>query len=262
MSHDPRAPGWRVSAITLHPEIWPGPLGASRVGGALGRVWSLETIDLREHGVGPRREVDARPFGGGPGMTLRADVAVSALDAARAEDDVARPMIGLSARGRPAARADIRRWASAPGAIFLCGRFEGIDARVFEARAVEEICVGEFIMAGGDIAAMALVEAAARLLPGVMGRGESAAEESFENDLLEYPQYAKPRAFEGRATPAVLLSGDPAAVARWRETRALADTRARRPDLWRRHVRRDFADADPPRGVIDAQALRDDRQTR
>jgi tRNA (guanine37-N1)-methyltransferase len=223
---------WRASVLTLYPEMFPGPLGVSLLGKALEKdLWSLETRDIREHGLGRHRTVDDTPAGGGPGMVLRADVAAAAVDAARAAGPE-RPAIYLSPRGNPLTQGRVRALAEGPGVILFCGRFEGLDERAIEARALEEVSMGDFVLAGGEIAAMALIEAAVRLIPGVLGAEASPAEESFEAGLLEYPQYTRPQSFEGREIPAVLTSGNHAEIARWRRTEAEALTKRRRPDLW------------------------------
>ena len=223
---------WRASVLTLYPEMFPGPLGISLLGKALEKdLWSLETRDIREHGLGKHRTVDDTPAGGGPGMVLRADVAAAAIDAARAAGPE-RPAIYLSPRGAPLTQARVRTLAEGPGVILFCGRFEGLDERAIEARGLEEVSMGDFVLAGGEIAAMALIEASVRLIPGVLGAEASPAEESFEGGLLEYPQFTRPQSFEGREIPAVLTSGNHAEIARWRRAEAEALTKRRRPDLW------------------------------
>jgi tRNA (guanine37-N1)-methyltransferase len=220
-----------ATVLTLYPEMFPGPLGVSLAGDALARgLWALETKNIREHGIGRHRAVDDTPAGGGPGMVLRCDVLAAALDAAAPPDD-ARPKLLMSPRGRPLTQARVRALAAGPGAVILCGRFEGVDERVVEGRGIEEVSVGDYVLSGGEIAAMALLDACVRLLPGVMGKDASGAEESFEAGLLEYPHYTRPREWEGRAIPDVLLGGDHAAIARWRRAEAERITRARRPDL-------------------------------
>jgi tRNA (guanine37-N1)-methyltransferase len=222
---------WRATVLTLFPEMFPGPLGLSLAGDALARgVWELEARQLREHGLGRHRAVDDTPAGGGPGMVMRADVLCAAIDAATAPDDE-RPRLLMSPRGAPLTQARVREFAQGPGALILCARFEGVDERVIAARGLEEVSVGDYILSGGEIAALALMDACVRLLPGVMGEEASGAEESFEGGLLEYPQYTRPRDFEGSEIPAVLLSGDHARIARWRREESLRLTRARRPDL-------------------------------
>lgn len=228
---------WRADILTLFPEAFPGPLGLSLAGRALeAGVWSLAAHDIRSHATDRHRSVDGPPAGGGPGMVLRADVLARAIDAVRASDD-ARPLICLSARGRRLTQRRIRELSAGPGAVLIAGRFEGIDARVLEARGAEELSVGDIVLSGGEIAAMALVDAVIRLLPGVMGAEASGEDESFEAGLLEYPQYTKPRDFEGRQIPDVLLSGDHGKVAAWRRAQAEQTTRERRPDLWEGFVR-------------------------
>ena len=223
---------WSATVLTLFPEMFPGPLGISLLGKALDKnLWQLEVRDIRDHGLGKHRTVDDTPAGGGPGMVMRADVAVAAIDAARSSDD-ARPLIYLSPRGAPLTQARVRDLAAGPGAILLCGRFEGLDQRVLEARSVEEVSLGDFVLAGGEIAAMALIEASVRLIPGVLGDHTSTEEESFAHGLLEYPQYTRPQDFEGRTIPEVLSGGNHAEIAKFRHQQAEALTQARRPDLW------------------------------
>jgi tRNA (guanine37-N1)-methyltransferase len=223
---------WRATVLTLFPEMFPGPLGASLIGKALEKsLWSLDVRDIREHGLGKHRAVDDTPAGGGPGMVMRADVACAAIDAA-SESSPKLPAIYLSPRGVPLTQARVRELASGDGAILLCGRFEGLDQRAIEVRDLEEVSVGDFVLAGGEIAAMALIEACVRLLPGVLGDETSAADESFSCGLLEYPQYTRPQNFEGRDIPAVLTSGNHAEIAKWRRAQSEALTRTRRPDLW------------------------------
>jgi len=222
---------WRATILTLFPEMFPGPLGLSLAGDALARgVWELETKQIREHGIGRHRAVDDTPAGGGPGMVMRADVLAAAIDAAAPADDP-RPRLLMSPRGRPLTQRRVRALAQGPGAIVLCARFEGVDERIIAARGLEEISIGDYILSGGEIAALALMDACVRLLPGVMGEELSGEEESFEGGLLEYPHYTRPREFEGREIPAILLSGDHARIAKWRRDEALKLTRARRPEL-------------------------------
>jgi tRNA (guanine37-N1)-methyltransferase len=222
---------WRATILTLFPEMFPGPLGLSLAGDALARgVWTLETKQIRAHGVGRHRAVDDTPAGGGPGMVMRADVLAAAIDAAAAPGDP-RPKLLMSPRGRPLTQKRVRELASGPGVVILCARFEGVDERIIEARGLEEISIGDYILSGGEIAALALTDACVRLLPGVMGEELSGEEESFEGGLLEYPQYTRPRDFEGRAIPDILLSGDHARIAKWRREEAVKVTQARRPDL-------------------------------
>lgn len=229
---------WIATVLTLFPELFPGPLAASVAGTALdeGR-WALETIDIRDHGLGNHASVDDTPTGGGPGMVMRADVIAPAVDAARASAPRA-PVICLSPRGAPLTQARVRTLAEGPGATLLCGRFEGIDERVLAAREIEEVSLGDFILSGGEVAAMALIEACVRLLPGVVGEAASLECESFEQGLLEYPHYTRPREWEGRAIPQVLLSGDHGRVEAWRREMSEKITKERRPDLWERFTRR------------------------
>jgi tRNA (guanine37-N1)-methyltransferase len=220
-----------ATVLTLYPEMLPGPLGMSLSGEALARgLWSLEAKDMREHGIGRHRAVDDTPAGGGAGMVLRCDVVAAALDAAVTPDDP-RPRLLMSARGAPLTQDRVRALAAGPGVVIVCGRFEGVDERVIAARGLEEVSIGDYVLSGGEIAAMIVIDACVRLLPGVMGKVASAAEESFEGGLLEYPHYTRPREWEGRAIPEVLLNGDHAAIARWRREEAERITRERRPDL-------------------------------
>jgi len=222
---------WRATILTLFPEMFPGPLGLSLAGDALARgVWALEPRQIREHGLGRHRAVDDTPAGGGPGMVMRADVLAAALDAAASPDDP-RPRLLMSPRGAPLTQRRVRELALGKGAIILCARFEGVDQRIIEARGLEEVSIGDYILSGGEVAALALMDACVRLLPGVMGEEASGEEESFEAGLLEYPHYTRPRDFEGREIPSVLVSGDHGKIARWRREQAEAITRARRPDL-------------------------------
>jgi tRNA (guanine37-N1)-methyltransferase len=221
---------FRATCLTLFPEAFPGLLDVSIVGTALERgVWSLETIDIRTFGLGKHRTVDDTPAGGGAGMVMRADVAAAAIDSVEQAD---RPRIYLSPRGKPLTQARVRELAAGPGVILLCGRFEGLDERVIEGRGLEEVSLGDFVLAGGEAAAQALLEACVRLLPGVAGNAQSLAEESFETSLLEHPQYTRPQSWEGRDIPAVLTSGDHAKVRAWRRNQAEELTKARRPDLY------------------------------
>lgn len=231
-----RVAPWRTVVITLFPELFPGPLSASVVGQALNKgIWSLETVALRDFGLGRHRAVDDTPAGGGAGMVMRADVVAAAIDAARAQEATAHsprlPLVYLSPRGRPFTQDLARAFASGPGLMLLAGRFEGIDQRVLDARDVMELSIGDYVLSGGELAAYVVVDACVRLLPGVLGAPDSLNSESFENGLLEYPHYTRPRTFEGRDIPDVLVSGDHARIARWRHDEALALTRARRPDL-------------------------------
>jgi tRNA (guanine37-N1)-methyltransferase len=220
---------WRASIVTLFPEAFPSTLGLSVIGRARTQnIWSLETLDLRTFGIGPHRNVDDTPAGGGAGMVLRADVAAAAIDSAK--DD--RPILYPSPRGEPLTQAMARGWAAGPGLIVFCGRFEGLDERVIEARGMREICVGDAVLAGGEAAALVLLEATIRLLPGVLGNEASLEEESFGQALLlEQPQYTRPATWEGRDIPAILTSGDHAKVEAWRKAERERLTRARRPDL-------------------------------
>ncbi len=224
---------FRATVLTLFPEMFPGPLGLSLSGDARARgLWALETKDIRDHGLGKHRAVDDTPAGGGAGMVLRADVLAAAIDAVSPHGDP-RPRLLMSPRGRPLTQARVRDLAAGPGALIVCSRFEGVDERIVEARDLEEVSIGDYVLSGGEIAAMALLDACVRLIPGVMGKQASGAEESFENGLLEYPHYTRPRDWEGRGIPDVLLSGDHARIARWRREQAQTLTRARRPDLAR-----------------------------
>ena len=222
---------WDAAILSLFPEMFPGPLGLSLAGRALERgIWSLAAHDLRAHGIGRHRAVDDTPFGGGAGMVLRPDVIDSALSASIAGPDP-RPLVFLTPRGRRLLQHDVRRYAAGPGIVLLCGRYEGVDERVLEARRVEQVSIGDYVLSGGETAALVLLDAVVRLLPGVMGSDQSTADESFEGGLLEYPHYTRPAEWRGRAVPGILLSGDHAAIASWRRDMAERDTRARRPDL-------------------------------
>jgi len=222
---------FRAAIFTLYPDFFPGPLGQSLSGDALARgLWALETRQIRDHGLGRHKSVDDSPAGGGPGMVIRADVLAASLDAGLSLDDP-RPRLLMSPRGRPLTQERVRELAQGPGVAIVCGRFEGVDERVIEARGLEEVSIGDYVLSGGELAAMVLLDACVRLIPGVMGKLESGSEESFEAGLLEYPHYTRPRDFEGRPIPDVLLSGDHAKIAAWRRAQALEITRARRPDL-------------------------------
>jgi tRNA (guanine37-N1)-methyltransferase len=222
---------WRADVITLFPDLFPGPLGASVIGRGLGEGrWALATTNLRDFATDRYRTVDDTPAGGGPGMVLKPDILAAAIDAVSPAGDP-RPRLLMSPRGVPLTQARARALAAGPGAVIVCGRFEGVDERVIEARHLEEISVGDYVLAGGEVAAMVLLEAVVRLLPGVLGAAESVAEESFEAGLLEYPQFTRPQVFEGREIPAVLISGDHGRIEKWRREQSLALTRARRPDL-------------------------------
>ncbi|HJW39962.1 MAG TPA: tRNA (guanosine(37)-N1)-methyltransferase TrmD [Rhizomicrobium sp.] len=221
---------WSATVLTLFPEMFPGPLGISLLGkGLQKKLWSLEIRDIRDHGIGRHAKVDDTPAGGGPGMVMRADVALAAIDVVKRRK---RPLIYLSPRGAPLTQARVTDLAKGPGAILLCGRFEGLDERVIAARAVEEVSLGDFVLAGGEIAAMAVIEAAVRLIPGVLGDATSPAEESFSHGLLEYPQYTRPQTVEDRSIPDVLNNGNHKEIAKWRQAQAQSLTQARRPDLW------------------------------
>jgi tRNA (guanine37-N1)-methyltransferase len=225
---------WRATVLTLYPEVFPGPLGASLAGEALARhIWRLEVRDIRTHGRGRHRTVDDTPAGGGPGMVMRADVLAASLDAAVDERD-SRPRLLLSPRGAAFSQPRARALAAGEGIVLICGRFEGVDERIISARGLEEVSIGDYVLAGGEIAAMAICDACVRLLPGVMGKAYSGTEESFEAGLLEYPHFTRPREFEGQKIPDVLLSGDHAKIKSWREAEALKITRERRPDLFKR----------------------------
>jgi tRNA (guanine37-N1)-methyltransferase len=220
--------------LTLFPELFPGPLAASNVGDALQReIWSLQVVAIRAFGIGRHKAVDDTPAGGGAGMVMRADVLGAAIDVVRTQHPEL-PAICLSPRGEPLTQDLVRSLAAGPGVVLLAGRFEGIDQRILDARALREVSIGDYVLAGGELAAMVLIEAAVRLLPGVLGEPTSLAEESFDRGLLEYPQYTKPREFEGRTIPGVLLSGDHGRIAAWRREEAERLTRTRRPDLWAR----------------------------
>ena len=222
---------FRAAIFTLYPDFFPGPLGQSLSGDALTRgLWALETRQIRDHGLGRHKSVDDSPAGGGPGMVIRADVLAASLDAGLGPDDP-RPRLLMSPRGRPLTQSRVRELAQGPGVAIVCGRFEGVDERVIEARGLEEVSIGDYVLSGGELGAMVLLDACVRLIPGVMGKLESGSEESFEAGLLEYPHYTRPRDFEGRPIPDVLLSGDHAKIAAWRRAQALEITRARRPDL-------------------------------
>ncbi len=222
---------FRATVLTLYPEMFPGPLGHALAGKALaGGLWALDALQIRDFALDRHRSVDDTPAGGGPGMVMRADVLARAIDAAAPEGD-ARPRLLMTPRGRPLTQARVRELAAGPGAVILCGRFEGVDERIVAGRGLEEVCVGDVVLSGGESAALLLLDACVRLIPGVMGKVESGTEESFSTGLLEYPQYTRPQLFEGAPVPEVLTSGDHARIARWRHEMALEATRARRPDL-------------------------------
>ena len=226
------AAAWTATVLTIFPEMFPGPLGHSLAGKALREgLWRLETVDIRDFARDKHRSIDDAPFGGGPGMVMRPDV----LDAAIAGAHGAGPLIYLSPRGRPLDQGRVRELAAGPGATLLCGRFEGVDERLLEARGAEEVSLGDFVLSGGEPAAIALIDACVRILPGVIGAAETLAEESFERGLLEYPHYTRPQTWQGRAVPEVLLSGHHERIRAWRLAQAEEITRRRRPDLWERY---------------------------
>ena len=209
--------------------MFPGPLGASLAGDALQRgLWGLEARNIRDHGLGRHRAVDDTPAGGGPGMVIRADVLAASIDELGQDT---RPRLLLSPRGKPLHQSDVRRWSAGPGLVLVCGRFEGVDERVIEARGLTEVSIGDYVLSGGEMAAFIVLDACVRLIPGVMGKDVSGTDESHENGLLEYPHYTRPREWEGRGIPDILLSGDHAKIAAWRHEQAEALTRARRPDM-------------------------------
>jgi tRNA (guanine37-N1)-methyltransferase len=220
-----------ATVLTMFPEAFPGPLGVSLIGTAWREqgLWSLETVDIKAFSKDKRGFLDDTPAGGGPGQVMRADVTAAALDSVERSG---RPLLYMSARGRPLTQARVAEWAKGPGLILLCGRFEGVDQRVIDKRRFEEVSVGDAVLAGGEVAACAVIEACVRLLPGVVGAAESLSEESFEDGLLEHPQYTRPRTFEGLEIPEVLLSGHHEKVAAWRRAEREKTTRERRPDLW------------------------------
>ena len=221
-----------ATVLTLYPEMFPGPLGHSLAGRALGEGrWSLDAVQIRDFATDRHRSVDDTPAGGGAGMVMRADILAAALDSVADE----RPKLAMSPRGRPLTQARVRALADGPGVTILCGRFEGIDERLFDAREIEPVSIGDYILSGGEVAAMVLLDACVRLLPGVMGAASSGVAESFETGLLEYPHYTRPSEWEGRTIPEVLRSGDHARIAAWRKSQAETVTRLRRPDLWERH---------------------------
>lgn len=229
---------WRSTIITLFPEMFPGPLGVSLVGQALRDcLWSLDTVNIRDFGIDKHRSVDDTPFGGGPGMVMRADVVDNAIRAAKADaQDL--PVLVTSPRGRPLSQDRVRELAAGPGLCVLCGRFEGIDQRVIDEHDLEEVSIGDFVLSGGEPAAIALLDACVRLVPGVIGKSESLEEESFETGLLEYPHYTRPQSWNGRDVPDILLSGHHEKIKAWRLAQAKAITERRRPDLWDRYQRK------------------------
>jgi tRNA (guanine37-N1)-methyltransferase len=224
-----------ATVLTLYPDMFPGPLGVSLAGRAMAEgKWSMTPIQIRDFATDKHRTVDDTPAGGGAGMVLKVDVLAAAIDHARSLSPEA-PVLAMTPRGKPISQARIRELAEGPGVTILCGRFEGFDERIFAGRAVEEVSVGDIVLSGGECAALMVLDACIRLLPGVMGAASSGAEESFEDGLLEYPHYTRPPEWEGRAIPEVLRSGDHAKIAAWRKRQADDDTRLRRPDLWERH---------------------------
>jgi len=228
-------PTWTARILSIQPQMFPGPLGESLCGRALREEkWALDCVDIRDFATDKHRTVDDTPAGGGPGMVLRADVLGRAIDQTVAKSIEQGPLIYMSPRGKPLTQKRARELASGPGATILCGRFEGVDQRLLEARNIEEISIGDYILSGGEIAAMVLIDAVVRLLPGVIGSADSLDSESHENGLLEYPHYTKPRQWEGREIPEVLLSGNHGKIAKWRAQQARELTKARRPDMWAR----------------------------
>jgi tRNA (guanine37-N1)-methyltransferase len=227
---------WRASVLTIFPEMFPGPLGVSLAGRALGAgLWSLEAIDIRAHAIDRHGTVDDTPAGGGPGMVMKPDVLAKALDSIPADP---RPRLLMSARGAPLTQARVVQLAKGDGAVILCGRFEGVDERLIAARGLEEVSIGDFVLSGGETAALTLLDACVRLIPGVMGKEASGVEESFSDGLLEYPQYTRPAVFEGVPIPDILTSGDHGKVAKWRLSEAERLTKERRPDLWAAYLAR------------------------
>ena len=223
-----------ATVLTMFPEAFPGALGVSLIGTAWREkgLWALETVDIRDFSTDKRGFLDDTPAGGGPGAVLKADVVARALDSIEGASGSRRPLLYMSARGRPLTQARVKEWARSDGVVVLCGRFEGVDQRVLDARGFEEVSVGDAVLAGGEAAAMLVIEACVRLIPGVLGQAASLSTESFEDGLLEHPQYTRPRTFEGLEIPEVLLSGDHARIERWRQAQREETTRERRPDLW------------------------------
>ena len=244
-----------ATVLTMFPEAFPGPLGVSLIGTAWREkgLWDLQTLDIRAFSEDKRGFLDDTPAGGGPGAVLKADVVARALDSVSAPQ---RPLLYMSARGRPLTQARVREWARADGVTVLCGRFEGVDQRVLDARGFEEVSVGDAVLAGGEAAAMVVIEACVRLIPGVLGQAESLSSESFEDGLLEHPQYTRPRTFEGLEIPEVLLSGDHKKVAQWREEQRETTTRERRPDLWAAHLQKTQAGKDPAKSQVKSAKAR------
>ena len=244
---------FRATVLTLYPEMFPGPLGMSLAGRALEEgTWSLDAVQIRDFATDKHRSVDDTPAGGGAGMVLKPDVLAAAIDSV----SDGRPLLALSPRGKPLSQQRVRELTAGEGVILLAGRFEGFDERIFEARAVEEISIGDYILSGGEVGAMVILDACVRLLPGVMGAASSGEEESFEQGLLEYPHYTRPVTWEGRTIPEVLRSGDHAKIAAWRHERAVEDTRLRRPDLIERHG---GATQAPPSGARRRDTKADDQ---
>jgi tRNA (guanine37-N1)-methyltransferase len=238
---------WRATVLTIFPEMFPGPLGASLAGKASAKgLWSLAAVDIRDFAADKHRMVDDTPAGGGPGMIMKADVLGRAIDAAAGDD---RPRLLMSPRGEPLTQARVRELVQGPGLVAICGRFEGVDERVIEGRGLIEVSIGDYVLSGGEIAAMALIDACVRLIPGVMGKETSGTEESFSANLIEYPQFTRPQVWEGRAIPEVLTSGDHGKVDAWRQAEAERMTRERRPDLWAAYrASQDSGKKRPPEG--------------
>ena len=244
--------GWKASVLTLYPGMFPGPLGLSLAGSALKKgIWGLEVVDMRDFSRDKHRSVDDAPFGGGHGLVLQAPIVADALDsvqpdraspAAKGDTEEARPVLYLSPRGRPLDQARVKALADGPGVILLCGRFEGVDQRVLDARGIEEVSIGDYVLSGGEPAAIVLMDAVIRLLPGVLGEPETLTEESFEDGLLEYPHYTRPDLWEGHPVPDVLRSGHHGKIAQWRQAERERITKERRPDLWRRYQERKARD--------------------
>jgi tRNA (guanine37-N1)-methyltransferase len=243
---------FRASVLTLYPEMFPGPLGASLAGRALADgIWSIDATNIRDFATDKHRSVDDTPAGGGAGMVLKPDVLAAAIDSVAD----GRPILALTPRGAPLTQDRVKALSAGEGVILLCGRFEGFDERIFEARAIEEVSIGDYVLSGGELGAMVVLDACVRLLPGVMGAASSGEEESFNEGLLEYPQYTRPVTWEGRTIPEVLRSGDHAKIAAWRKARAIEDTRLRRPDLIERHG---GASQAPPSGARRREPKADD----
>lgn len=246
-----------ATVLTMFPEAFPGPLGVSLIGTAWREkgLWDLQTLDIRAFSEDKRGFLDDTPAGGGPGAVLKADVVARALDSVSGSS---RPLLYMSARGRPLTQARVKDWAMHDGITILCGRFEGVDQRVLDARGFEEVAVGDAVLAGGEAAAMVVIEACVRLIPGVLGQAESLSSESFEDGLLEHPQYTRPRTFEGLEIPEVLLSGDHKKVAEWRQAQREETTRNRRPDLWAAHLEKTHAGLDPAKSQVKSKKAQGD----